>query len=76
MRQKAHIGRKLARTLRNSRKGRENSRVDFAGIGLPGNGEAAVKAHFLGNKALQLAALFVVAVKQLKKARLRTCGSL
>ena len=60
----------------NSAEDVDDHAVNLARVGLTRDGGDALKAHFLGDEAVELAALFVVAAEQLEKARLGARGAL
>ena len=62
--------------MRNAGQGGQNRCVQLAGIGLTRYRKAGIVAHLFRNAVIQLFAFFVIAVKQLQKARLGTGGTL
>ena len=71
MLKKADVVREFVCTCRDPCKNIEHTRVDFAGIGLPGNGIARVKAHLLRDHRIEPVDLFPVALEEFQKAGLR-----
>ncbi len=71
MLEQADVVGKLGGALGDAAQDREHAAVQLSRIRLAGDGKAALKAHLLRNQGVQAADLFMVAVEQLQKARLR-----
>ena len=69
--QQPQILRELVGALGDAGERAEHAAVQFARIGLAGNGKALLHAHLAGDAPFQLVHLFAVAVEELHKALLR-----
>ena len=67
MGQNAQVGGRLVAAGRDAGKRIEHLGIDFARIGLAGDGVGRVEAHLLGDELFELPHFVVVAVEQLQK---------
>ena len=76
MSEDAQVGREFVSALGDAREGVENLSVEFARIGLTGDGERLVESDFFADFLFELSDFRVVAVEELEETRLGAGSSL